>query len=324
MNFSPRLPSFLKHSLALVLDNSLCAAMNTIQWTLRAESHSFAELDAYLKECEILTREDYYAAPPMEGLNISNNQIRWDTPIHDTRHPENNRACVEWYGSHPKRPTVILLHALMSAHGGGYRRLARWFNERGWNAAFPHLPCHYSRTPAGHWRGASTLTSNLIRNALLIRQSVIETRQLMALLRLKGCDKFALLATSYGGWVGSLTSFIEPDFDFMALLQPIVNVEHAIGQSPAAQAIRRIFAKTGISPDIVQKHAHLSSPLHGMPLCDKKRIVLATGIYDRISPAEELKKLADKWGSPPPLETPQGHFGYVALRMVKNRIVSFL
>ncbi len=319
-----RLSPLLERSLAWVLDTSLCTAMNTLQWALRQENHTLAELDTYLKECEPLTREDYYAAPPIAGLTISGNQIRWDTPIHDHQHPKNNRACVEQYGSHPGHPTIILLHALMSTHGGGYRRLAEWFNQQGWNAVFPHLPCHYSRTPTGYWRGASTLTSNLIRNALLIRQGVIEIRQLMAWLRQRGCGKFGLLGTSYGGWIGSLVSFIEPDFDFIALLQPIVNVEHAIGQSPAAHSIRRILAETGISPTIVQKHAHLSSPLHGIPLCDRKRIVLVNGTYDRISPPAELQKLADKWGTPAPLKAPQGHFGYIALRMVKSRIASFL
>lgn len=322
---TPRqLSPLFERSLAWALDTSLCAAMNTLQWTLRKENPSSAELEAYLSECETLTREAYYATPPIVGLTISDNQIRWDTPIHDHQHPENNRVCVEQYGCHPNQPTIILLHALMSTHGGGYRRLAKWFNQQGWNAVFPHLPCHYSRTPKGHWRGASTVTANLIRNALLIRQGVIEIRQLMAWLRQRGCSKFALLGTSYGGWIGSLVSFIEPDFDFIALLQPIVNVEHAIGLSPAAHSIRRILAEIGTSPAIVQKHAHLSSPLHGMPLCNSNRIVLATGIYDRISPPEELQKLADKWGIPALLKAPQGHFGYIALRMVKSRIASFL
>ncbi len=313
----------MKRSLAWALDASLCTAMNLIQWNLRHTMHSSAELETYFKECESLTREDYYAFPPMQGFRFTAKQICWETPIKD-HYPENNQACAEWYGFQYNRPTLILLHALMSAHGGGYRRLAKWLNQQGWNVLFPHLPCHYSRAPIGYWNGSLTMTSNLIRNALLIRQGVIEIRQLMAFLRQQGCKKFALLGTSYGGWMGSLVSFLEPDLDFIALLQPIVNVEHAIAQSPAARAIRHILAQKNIPSNIVRRHAHLSSPFHGTPFCNKKRIILATGMYDRISPPSELHKLADQWGTPPPLEAPQGHFGYIALRMVKKHITSFL
>lgn len=315
--------SLLNRPLAWALDSVLCTAMNHLQWNLRHQASSLAELEAYLAECQILTREAYYAVSPLEGLKFAGNRIFWDTPINDD-YPENNRTCVEWYRLQPNCPTIILLHALMSTGGSGYRRLANWFNQRGWNAVFPHLPCHYSRTPAGHWNGSLTLTSNLIRNATLLRQGVIEIRQLLALLREQGCKKFAILGTSYGGWIASLVSFLESDLEFIALLQPIVNVQHAIGESPAARSIRWILNQKGISPDIVHKHAHLSSPLHGIPLSGGKRILLATGVYDCLAPSSEHQKLAEKWGAPNPLKTSQGHFGYATLRIVKDRIVSLL
>ena len=82
-----------------------------------------------------------------------------------------------------RAPTVIFLHALMSAHDVGYCRIAAHLNRRGWNAALMHLPYHYSRVPRGHFNGALALTSNLPQNAETLRQAVTEVRQLMEYLR---------------------------------------------------------------------------------------------------------------------------------------------
>ena len=60
----------------------------------------------------------------------------------------------------------------------------------------------------------------------------------MATLRERGCEEFGVLGTSYGGWIGALLAMVERDFRFVALMAPIVNVEHAIWGSPAARFMR--------------------------------------------------------------------------------------
>ena len=137
-----------------------------------------------------------------------------------------------------------------------------------------YLPFHYARTPAGYVNGTLALTSELIRNAETIRQAVMETRQLLELFRSRGTDRFGLIATSYGGWAGSLLLSLEGDFEFAALLQPLADIEDAIWNSPAASAIRSRLRQHQIEPGVSQPHAHLSSPLHGKPLIDPKRIHL--------------------------------------------------
>ena len=126
----------------------------------------------------------------------------------------------------------------MSAHDVGYCRIAAGLNRRGWNAVLMHLPYHYSRVPRGHFNGALALTSNLPQNGETMRQAVMEVRQLMEYLRENGCPDFGMIGTSYGGWVGALVSFLEREFRFVTLLQPIADVEHAIWESPASSMIR--------------------------------------------------------------------------------------
>jgi pimeloyl-ACP methyl ester carboxylesterase len=303
----------------------MCGIINLLQLRLRAHACSRQEFQSYLSACSALSREDFYRAPPALGKRLQASWIEWETPI-SSGFLENDRARVriQLGARGPSGPTVLLLHALMSASDFGYLRVSRWFNERGWNTVFPHLPFHYSRTPRGYLNGELAITANLIRNGETIRQSVVELRQLMAMLRQGGCTEFGILGTSFGGWNGALLSLLESDFRFLALIQPIVNIEHAIWQNPASLCLRSLLRSRGILPGESSRHAHLSSPLHGMPMCGCNRIVITAGMYDRISPARELLNLKQSWLGAKLLEVRQGHFGYRALRETLREIEKFL
>ena len=213
-----------------------------------------------------------------------------------------------------RAPTVIFLHALMSAHDVGYGRIAARLNQRGWNAVLMHLPYHYSRVPRGHFNGALALTANLSQNGETLRQAVVEVRQLIEYLRGEGCPDFGLIGTSYGGWVGALVSFLEKEFRFITLLQPIADIEHAIWESPASKMMRRTLLAAGIKQGASRRHAHLTSPLDGQPACEGKRVLIIGGTYDTIAPPAGLQKLAQVWPGSRFVLVEQGHFGYAAMR----------
>ncbi|PYK15436.1 MAG: hypothetical protein DME55_13685, partial [Verrucomicrobia bacterium] len=216
--------------------------------------------------------------------------------------------------------TVLMLHALMSASRIGYRRCARYFNELGWNACFVHLPYHFSRVPRGYWNGELAITCDLIRNAEGLRQGVIELRQLIRALRQRGCRDFSVLGTSYGGWVGALLAMVERDLRFVALMAPIVDIEHAIWASPAARLIRRELFRANIEPSLVARHFHLSSPLHNQPLCAAARVLFVTGEFDLIAPGEQIHAIHRKWRGSELLRVRQGHFGYRMMRETIARL----
>jgi hypothetical protein len=324
----------LERTAAGAMDAVMCAMMNRMQWRLRDHACTAAEFEAYLAKCEPLTREAFYAVPseviqPMTNDPVTSPAIagrgraaqypmtlHWPSPV-ETGFAANDTARALWFvgPAGPTAPTAIVLHALMSASDRGYRKLAHWFHARGWNMLFPHLPFHYSRGPHGH-----AVTANLPLVAEGLRQAVAEIRQLMAMLRAKGCADFGLLGTSYGGWTASLLSFVEPDFRFLTLIQPIIDVEHVTWESPAAAAIRRILALQGIRPGSGARHAHLSSPLHGRPLTTPERITLIGARYDTVSPSSGLRELAATWAGVNFLEVRQGHFGYAALEEARRRI----
>jgi 1-acyl-sn-glycerol-3-phosphate acyltransferase len=308
------------------IDTLMCASFNLLQSRHHLHARSREEMEHYLAACEKLTVENFYAVPndaeiaaPIDAKPGAT--ITWPSPI-NTSFPANNTARADLFPCARgwRAPTVLMFHALMSASHIGYRRYAARFNELGWNACFLHLPYHYSRVPRGYWNGELAITADLIRNAEGLRQGVIEARQLMATLRERGCEEFGLLGTSYGGWIGALVAMVERDFRFVALMAPIVNVEHAIWGSPAARFMRRELRRANIDPFLVARHFHLSSPIHNQPLCDADRVLFVSGEFDLIARPEDVEEVHGKWRGSELMRVPQGHFGYRMLRETIARL----
>jgi len=136
----------------------------------------------------------------------------------------------------------------------------------------------------------------------------------MSALRERGSGEFGVLATSYGGWIGALLAMVERDLRFVALMAPIVNIDHAIWESPAARSIRRELHRAKIEPSLVARHFHLSSPIHNMPLGEPDRVLFVAGEFDSIAPLEQLEMIQQKWRGSELLRIRQGHFGYRMLR----------
>ena len=334
-----------RRATATVVDFGMCASMNLLQSRHRLNGRSLEEMERYVAECEKLTPQDYYAAPSRgRGIDPAVSRangamqsellaaapairdsrtasVTWRSPI-QTKFERNDVAQADffWCPEGSAAPTVLMLHALMSATHIGYRRWAARFNELGWNACFVHLPYHYSRVPRGYWNGELAITADLIRNAEGLRQGVIEIRQLIAALREQGGSEFGILGTSYGGWIGALLAMVEPDLRFVALMAPIVNVEHAIWQNPGTAFMRRELRRANIAPELVARHFHLSSPSHNVPVCDPTRVLFVSGDFDSIARPEDIDAIKEKWRGSELLTVPQGHFGYRMMRETVARL----
>jgi 1-acyl-sn-glycerol-3-phosphate acyltransferase len=328
----------LRRLAATGVDFAMCASMNLLQSRHRLHARSREEMERYVIQCEKLTVHDYYAATadvdlvrqldglvPRRASTFGNGAtpriVKWASPI-QTNFAANNIARVDLFPSTRgwTAPTVLMLHALMSATHIGYRRLAKRLNELGWNACFVHLPYHYSRVPRGYWNGELAITADLIRNAEGLRQGVMEIRQLIGALRARGSREFGVLGTSYGGWIGALLATVECDLRFVALMAPIVNVEHAIWENPGAAFMRKELRRANIEPSLIARHFHLSSPSHNLPLCDPTRILFVSGEFDLIARPSDIEQIHQKWAGSELLRVRQGHFGYRMLRETIARL----
>ena len=314
--------TFLHSRASAFVDTLMCVSMNAIQWRHRLNGSSLAAMENYVARCEPLSREEFYAAPLLKPLpGDDEGRLRWRSPI-SSGFAENDCTHVDLFPCERgwSAPTVLMLHALMSASDTGYHVWAKKFNALGWNAAFIHLPFHYSRTPRGFHNGELAVSCDLVRTGEGLRQGVVELRQLMALLRTRGCREFGLLATSYGGWIGALLCSLESDLRFAALMVPIVNIEHAIWQGGVAWRLRRELLRAGITQPLIARHFHLSSPLHAPPAFDAKRVLIAGGAYDRIVLLDDLREFSERWRGSELHIAKQGHFGYRMMREVFERL----
>jgi len=314
-------PVFLDRLSAQVLDFGMCLAMNTVQWRHRLPACSREDLERYIAGCKSRTPEDYFAAPDLQPTEETPGLLCWRSPV-ETPYGENNRVHADLFPCARgwTAPTVILLHALMSTSDAGYHAWAGRFNTLGWNACFVHLPYHYSRRPRGFANGELAISADLVRTAEGLRQGVTELRQLMRFLRARGCAGFGLWASSYGGWIGALLGFVERDFRFMALMEPIVNIEHAIWEGAATVSLRRELRRNGITHTLVERHFHLTSPLHNTPLCGNEKVLFAAGDYDRIARLEDVENLHHAWSGSQLLRVKQGHFGHRMMPAVFERL----
>ena len=116
----------LERALAYVMDGAMCNTMNLLQWRHQRGVCSMEELQSYLSACSTLSREEFYRMPPARGRRKNGNWIEWEAPV-SSGFPENDRPRVRLQlGSRGSSgPTILLLHALMSANDFGYLRVAR-------------------------------------------------------------------------------------------------------------------------------------------------------------------------------------------------------
>lgn len=306
--------SLVHRGFGLAVDQVLCATMAVLHRRHAGRVSTRDAVEKYVATCEDLTRAQYFALPAtFENFRCETPDIiSWSSAATSVaRFPINGRVRVTLYRPRPHAPTVIMLHSLMSASDRGYRVWARRFNAFGWNAAFVHLPFHYSRRPRGYLNGELCYTADLVLTGDTLRQAVVEIRQLLAWLRTQGGGEFGLLGTSYGGWVAALLASIEPDLRFVALLAPMVNATHALYEGPTSWTIRGQLMRAGLDRGLVDRHAHLSSPLRARPAGNAaERTVIVGGSFDRIVRLADLAALHHAWPGSNLIAVPQGHFGY--------------
>ena len=304
---------------ARALDDASFGAINLLHLRHDADADGFR---AYIARWASASFDDYYRLP--EGAEAVLDALR-DV---ETPEPKAGRLCfaspltspaaannAAVYDLFPcaggwRAPTMLLTHGLMSVSDVGYRLWAAHWNARGWNVVFAHLPYHYARRPAGTVSGELAVTADLVRTVEGVRQAVLEMRLLLRWLSGRGGRLFAGWGTSYGAWVLALLASVEPLLHRVALIEPILDVQAAIWESPACATMRRTLRRRGIVPEDTAAHLRLCCPLHVPPRMEPRHVLILAGLYDRIAPPRTVRALHEKWSGSHYGEFAQGHVGY--------------
>ncbi len=263
--------------------------------------------------------EEYYALPEnLDSIQWPNSSqssvLHFPSPI-ITAFPENNISRFDLYPCKLgwTAPTMIITHGLMSVSDRGYQQWAKKLNALGWNALFMHLPFHYSRRVPRYLQGELAIGADFLRTAESLRQAVIEMRIVLHLLARKGGHLFGAWGTSYGGWITALAACVEPLLQRLILVEPILNIETAIWNSPASRSIRATLKRHGVTPLHTESHLRFCCPSRQQPKLDGKNILLLAGKYDRISTPEQVEELHHLWNGSHFHCFKQGHVGYTLM-----------
>lgn len=316
---------------AVAIDGLSFGLINALQLRGRSGAHTAEEMEAYFSRWEAGRPDAFFALPDgasppvLDGTGKAHGTLVFDSPVR-TDCAENNRVHVDlWPGPRGwDSPVMFMLHGFMSVSDVGYRLWAQTLNRLGWGAAFFHLPYHYGRRPKGAWSGEMALSSNLIRTAEGLRQAVVELRLVCRALRDRGVPHIGLWATSYGGWIAGMLAHLETSVSTAWLLEPIVDVEEAIFQSPATLTLRAQLARRGITRAMVAPHCRFVCPGLHQPVIPAERILLMAGTFDRIAPPETIRRVHRQWPGSHYAECRQGHVGYQlmpeSLRLARERM----
>jgi pimeloyl-ACP methyl ester carboxylesterase len=91
----------------------------------------------------------------------------------------------------------------------------------------------------------------------------------------------------------------------------MVNIGHALYEGPTSWALRGHLARAGLERAVVDRHAHLSSPLRALPAGDvAERTLIVGGAFDRIVRLSDLEVLHRTWPGSELVTVPDAHFGY--------------
>lgn len=311
---------------AQTIDWGSFAFINALQFRARAGRHTAADMEQYITRVDGWALDEFYRIPenyaggelPEEGT------FQWPSPLQSGTGENDHIHFDFWPGPRGwDSPVMFMLHGVMSVSDVGYRMWAKKLNRLGWSAIFFHLPYHYGRTPRGTLSGELALTANLIRTSEGIRQAVVELRWVIRELKKRGVPHIGLWGTSYGGWIASLLAVMESSLSTAWLLEPIVDVDLAIWESPASRTIQRQLARRGISRDLVREHLRLVCPSYHSPKVDPTKIQLIAGTFDRIAPPSSIRAFQQVWKGSHYDEFRQGHVGYQlmpeSLRLAQSR-----
>jgi len=226
--------------------------------------------------------------------------------------PENDRAIFDLFPCEDgwKAPTMLLLHGLMSVNDWGYRRWAKTLNRMGWNVIFPQLPFHYGRRSPGYRSGELATGPDILRTVEGVRQSVQELRILLQWLQLRGCPLVGAWGTSYGGWIAGILGCVDARLHRMILLEPVLNLQHAIWHSHGTGSMRAELRRRGVSQETVASHMRLCCPSFMQLKMEARHVILVGGEFDRITPPEEIARLHAVWPGSHFHISSQGHVGH--------------
>ena len=205
------------------------------------------------------------------------------------------------------RTCIVLVHGFKSRNKKIYLQLAQRFARNGIDGIVYSLPFHFERRYLDD-DGRDVLDMNDFRATLeFFRQTVIELRILVKVLKKIGYSSVGVLGFSFGGYCCNLLASFDSIVDFIVPMASMGDFGDLLIFKKEKADLDLKNEKDQVNDFFASNYLKLICPINYRPLIDKENILFVQGLFDGRAPYREVLKLKKKWGDPEVLWYPCDH-----------------
>lgn len=221
------------------------------------------------------------------------------------------------------RTCLILIHGFKSKNKKIYIQLAERFCKKGISAVVYTLPFHFERSLNNSKVNDILNQPDFSATIEIFRQTVVELRILINIIKSYGYEKVGCLGFSFGGYCCSLLACFEKDLDFSIPMGSKGDFSSLINLK--SDKISSIDKEKYFNKYLAENYMKLICPINYKPIIDKKNILFIQGLFDNRAPFKDIEKLRKAWNYPPVIWYPCDHstfflFNRLTLILVANFI----
>ena len=191
--------------------------------------------------------------------------------------------------------------------------------KAGYSVAVPWHPFHFERRPAGTYSGELMVSGDVLLTIEAFRQSVIDLLGLYNWLRDTGDQQIGLMGYSMGGYVAGLAACVRDDLDFAVIAGCDDSVISPILDTGIGVNVREDLSWSGMNErHNLERAWGIISPGRLALKTPKDRVLIVSGIWDRLMTRDAVTRLWENWGRPVMSWQEQGHYTLLA---VPGRVV---
>lgn len=219
------------------------------------------------------------------------------------RHERNSMARAQhWRHEDGPRPTIIVVHGFTGSpywFNSTFFSLP-WFYNHGCDVVLVTLPFHGARNDRlAPFSGSGLFTEGLGHFHEAMLQSVCDIRVVIDYLVSTGVEHVGITGLSLGGYVSALMAAVEPRLHVAIPNSAVTDMSRLLdGWFPAGQLLKLALQKTGVPEGAFRASMNLHSPLNYPPVLNRDRLMIISGLGDRLAPPEQSARLFEHWGHP--------------------------
>ncbi len=226
-----------------------------------------------------------------------------------------------------RKRCVILIHGFGSKNKKIYLQLAERFAKNGIFSVVYSLPFHFDRSIYLNDKKNNYDISDFRATLELFRQTIIELRILIKILKKEYFNSVGILGFSFGGFCASLISCFENNCDFVISIASMGDFSSLKIFKKGKKKLDATNYKDKINDFFSTNHISLISPINYFPIISTSRVMFIQGLFDSRAPILDALKLIKKWNIKKVIFYPCDHFTFflfnrITMKICKNFIKS--